>query len=135
MSPPPGIIDKVAWLHIADRRLLCVRTSGRGLFYVPGGKREPDEDDLGTLMREIAEELGVGLIATTVRPAGHFAAPADGNPEKTVEIETYFAEYVGTLSTGFEIAEQRFLASTDADQASAATRQILQHLKAKNVID
>lgn len=130
-----GIIGKVGWVHVADRRLLCVRTDGRGLFYLPGGKREPGEDDLAALMREVAEELGVGLVAATVRHIGSFAAPADGNADKTVEIEAYAADYVGTLSTGFEIAERRFLSSADDNQASAALRQILQHLKARNVID
>lgn len=130
-----GIIGKVGWIHVVDRRLLCVRTGGRGLFYIPGGKREPGEDDLAAIVREIAEELGVGLIATTLRHAGHFSAPADGTDDKIVAIEAYTADYIGTLSTGFEIAEQRFLASTDADQASAALREILKHLKARNVID
>lgn len=130
-----GAIGKVGWVHVVDRRLLAVRTGGRGLFYIPGGKREPGEDDLATLMREVAEELGVGIVATTVRHAGHFSAPADGDPARTVEIEAYTADYIGTLSAGFEIAEHRFLSSAEADLASTALRQILQHLKAKNVID
>ena len=130
-----GIIGKVGWVHVAGRKLLCVRTGGRGLFYLPGGKREPGEDDLAALVREIAEELGVGIVGATIRHVGLFAAPADGSPEKTVEIEAYQADYIGTLTTGFEIAEQRFLSSADAELASAALRKILQHLKAKNVID
>ena len=130
-----GIIGKVGWICIAKRRLLAVRTGGRGLFYIPGGKREPGEDDLAALMRETSEELGVGIVAATMRYAGRFSAPADGDTEKTVEIEAYYADYIGTLTPGFEIVEHRFLSSAETDVASTALSKILQHLKAKNVID
>lgn len=128
-------IRKVAWIHVVNRKLLCVRTGGRGLFYVPGGKPEDGEDDLNALIREIAEELGVALVPPTIRKAGRFTAPADGSPDKTVSIETYMSEFLGNLTPGFEISEARFLGSADADLASAATQEILKHLKAKNVID
>lgn len=130
-----AIIRKVAWVHIADRRLLCVRTAGRGLFYIPGGKPEAGEDDLGALLREIAEELAVALVLSTASRVGRFSAPADGAPEKTVVIDAYRADYLGTLSAGFEIAEHRFLGSADAGTMSAATLAIVDHLKARNLVD
>jgi 8-oxo-dGTP pyrophosphatase MutT (NUDIX family) len=128
-------IRKVGWIHVEKRRLLCVRSGGRGLFYIPGGKPEPGEDDPDALLREIAEELGVALLVTSIRHAGTFSAPADGNPGKTVVIEAYRADHVGDFTPGFEIAEHRFLASTDAALASAATGIVLEHLKARHVID
>lgn len=126
-------IRKVAWIHIADRRLLCVRTAGRGLFYVPGGKPEAREDDASALRREILEELGVAL--STLVLIGRFVAEADGGSGKTVAIDAYHADHSGALAMGAEIAEIRFLASADAALASAATRRILDHLKAGNLID
>ena len=130
-----GVIRKVGWLHIADRRLLCVRTAGRGLCYIPGGKPEPGEDNVAALVREIAEELAVALVPETIAHAGRFSAPADGSPDKIVEVDAYHAEFTGTLAPGSEIAEHCFLSSAESGAASAAVREVLQHLKASNVID
>lgn len=54
-------IDKVAWLHVVDGKLLAARSAGKDTWYLPGGKREEGESDVETLIREIAEELSVTL--------------------------------------------------------------------------
>lgn len=51
-SARPPFIDKIAWIHLEQRRLLTARNAGRDRFYLPGGKREPGESDLETLVRE-----------------------------------------------------------------------------------
>jgi 8-oxo-dGTP diphosphatase len=63
------MIDTVAWVHLENGRILCARARGKGVFYVPGGKREGAESDLQTLLREIAEELTVALRPGTIRHA------------------------------------------------------------------
>ncbi len=75
------VIDKVAWVRIEDGRVLCARSRGKDVYYLPGGKREPGESDLRTLVREITEEAGVLLRAETVSPLGTFEAQADGRAE------------------------------------------------------
>ena len=50
------VIDKVAWLHLEDARILSTRSRGKETYYLPGGKREPGETDEQRLRREIAEE-------------------------------------------------------------------------------
>lgn len=129
------IIHKVGWLHIVDRRLLCARSHGKALFYVPGGKPEAGEDDIAAVIREIGEELGVGLIADSVADAGRVEAPADGRDDMTVVIRLFTAGHDGDPAPHQEIAELRYLAAADAGSASAATRIILARLKADNVID
>ncbi len=64
------LIDTVAWVRIEGGRILCARPRGKDVFYIPGGKREGTETDLQTLLREIEEELTVGLIRETVVHAG-----------------------------------------------------------------
>ena len=128
-------IRKVAWAHVRDRRLLCARTGARGLFYVPGGKPEPGEDDAAALVREIAEELAVRIDPATIVPWGTFTAPADGQPGRDVIVSLYAAEGDGEPVASAEIEELRYLSSGEADCASAAAGLILQRLKATNVID
>jgi hypothetical protein len=40
IEPTDQIIDKLAWIHIVDGRILVTRTEGREKYYIPGGKRE-----------------------------------------------------------------------------------------------
>ena len=52
------VIDKLVWVLIKDGKLLAVRSKGKELFYLPGGKREIGESDVDALAREIQEEHG-----------------------------------------------------------------------------
>ena len=61
IEPTDQIIDKLAWIHIEDGRILVTRTTGRKKYYIPGGKREAGESDAQALIREIKEELSVAL--------------------------------------------------------------------------
>ncbi|MDR7275975.1 NUDIX hydrolase [Catenuloplanes atrovinosus] len=123
------VIDKVAWLHIENRRLLTARSHGRELFYVPGGKREPGESDVDTLVREIAEELTVVIDPATAVPAGVFDAPADGKSDVLVRMTCYTADCAGAPTPSAEIAELAWLGYHDRDRTSAATRRIIGHLR------
>jgi 8-oxo-dGTP pyrophosphatase MutT (NUDIX family) len=128
-------IRKIALLHICGRRVLCARSKGRDAFYVPGGKPEAGEDDMAVLHREVEEELGIGLMEGSIQPRGRFEAPADGKPGATVRVDAYAARLQGSPRAGHEIAELRYLASTDDVPVSAVTRLILNQLKADDVID
>ncbi len=68
----PGLIDTVAWVLVEEGRILCARPRGKGIFYIPGGKREGTETDLQALLREITEELTVTLQPETVRHVGTY---------------------------------------------------------------
>ncbi len=68
------MIDKLAWLTFKDQQLLCARSHGKAIYYIPGGKREAGESDEAALMREIEEELSVTLQADTLRLACEFSA-------------------------------------------------------------
>lgn len=74
------LIDTVAWVRIEGGRILCARPRGKDVFYIPGGKREGAETDLQTLLREIEEELTVGLIRETVVHAGTYETPWTTGP-------------------------------------------------------
>lgn len=51
------MIDALVWICIKDRQVLCTKTRGKDVFYMPGGKREDGESDWDGLFREIQEEV------------------------------------------------------------------------------
>ena len=49
------LIDKIALIYVKDKRILCTLSKGKDIYYLPGGKREKDESDTDTLIRECKE--------------------------------------------------------------------------------
>lgn len=64
------MIDKLAWVHLRDQKILCARSKGNDTYYFPGGKREAGESDHAALLREIKEELNVDLHPETLTYLG-----------------------------------------------------------------
>jgi 8-oxo-dGTP diphosphatase len=98
------IIEVVtAVIRDAQHRMLVVRKRGTATFMKPGGKREPGEDDLTALVRELAEELGCGVASA--RLLGVFEAPAANEPGLQVRAVTYSVEAEGAIVPAAEIEE------------------------------
>ena len=123
------MIDKVAWIHVADGRVLAARSRGKDKFYLPGGKRELGETDAETLVREIREELAVEIEPSTIEPAGEFEGQAHGKAEGTVVRTTaYSARYRGTPRASSEIEEIAGLGYADRPRVSLVAQLIFDHL-------
>ncbi|MGF1768869.1 NUDIX domain-containing protein [Enterovibrio makurazakiensis] len=123
------LIDKLAWLTIKDGKLLAVRSKGKTLFYLPGGKREAGETDEQALMREIKEELSVDLVAESLKYVETFTGPADGKAEGvSVQLTCYFADYTGELEADAEIEELAYLGTADEAITSKAAWVALEWL-------
>jgi 8-oxo-dGTP diphosphatase len=86
-------------------RVLLVRKRGTHAFMQPGGKRDPGEDDVAALSREIAEELGCDLVPTSIRPLGEFDAIAANEPGFRVQASLYGIDVTGEIMPGREIDE------------------------------
>ncbi|MFT3765817.1 MAG: NUDIX domain-containing protein [Minicystis sp.] len=129
-------IDKLAWIHVRDRRLLGARSRGKSTYYLPGGKREPGESDEAALIREINEELSIDLVPGSLRYVETFKAQADGKPEGTLaKLTCYHADFRGEPTPSAEIEELRWLSHADVVRASPVTRLILGWLLANGSID
>jgi 8-oxo-dGTP pyrophosphatase MutT (NUDIX family) len=123
------MIDKIAWIQVADGRVLAARSRGKDKFYLPGGKREPGETDAETLVREIREELGVEIAVASITPAGTFEGQAHGHPEGTlVRTTAYSAEYEGKPRACAEIEEIAWLGYADRPRVSLVAQLIFDHL-------
>ncbi|MEO3923419.1 NUDIX domain-containing protein [Micromonosporaceae bacterium B7E4] len=122
------MIDKIAWIRLEEGRILSSRSHGKDVYYLPGGKREPGETDLETLVREIEEELSVAILSGTAAPAGIFEAPAHGHPAGTVvRMTCYAADYRGVLRPANEIAEIVWLGHADRHRVSPVDQIIFDH--------
>jgi 8-oxo-dGTP diphosphatase len=118
-------IDKVAWVHVENGRVLSTRSRGKDTCYLPGGKREDGESDEACLRREIREELNVDLKPETLRKLGIWEAQAHGNPEGVkIVMACYEAQYSGVLRASAEIEEFFWLGYADRDR-SAPVDQII----------
>jgi 8-oxo-dGTP pyrophosphatase MutT (NUDIX family) len=132
----PREIDKLAWLTYSDRRVLGVRSKGKAVFYLPGGKREPGESDRDALLREIREELSVDLDGESLRLVGTFVGAADGKTDGTrVRLTCYEASHRGELEIAAEIEALDWISCADAPRCSEAMRIVLARLHELGRID
>lgn len=130
------MIDKIAWIYIEDKKVLCTRSKGKEKYYSPGGKREQGETDEETLIREVKEEVSVDIKKDTIQYYGTFEAQADGKEEGViVKMTCYTAEYEGDLQPSSEVEEINFLDTSDMDKISLAGKLIFEDLKKKRLIE
>lgn len=104
-----------------QRRLLLVRKAGTTAFMQPGGKPEQGEAPAQTLVRELAEELGLRLAHTDLRPLGEFTAPAANEPGHLVVADVFEVRLGDQVPlAAAEIEEIRWVGRADADALEVA---------------
>ena len=124
-----NVVDKIAWNHLEQGRILGARSRGKDAYYLPGGKREPGESDLDTVVREIDEEVSLTLDPATAAHLGTFEAQAHGRPDGvTVRMTCYTADHRGTPTPRNEIEEVVWLTYADRPRVSPVNQLIFDHL-------
>ena len=123
-------IDKVAWVHTREGRVLSTRSRGKDTYYLPGGKREAGESDEACVRREIKEELAVDLKQDTLRKLGTWEAPAHGMAEGMgIRMACYAGDYEGELRASAEIDEFIWLTYADRDRCAPVDKIIFDWLR------
>ena len=103
-------IDKIAFIYLKDGKILSTLSKGKDTYYIPGGKRENDETNEETLIRECKEELSIDIKRNSIKYYGTFEAQAHGKAEGImVKMTCYMAEFEGELHADSEIQEIRWL--------------------------
>ncbi len=129
IEPRDGIIEVVCWVHLREGRILCSRSQGKTLYYIPGGKREAGESEHQALVREIREELGVDLQEASIESLGIFEAQADGYPQGVkVRLSCFTAQHSGSLKPLAEVLELVWLKYADRHLIAPADRRIFDFL-------
>jgi 8-oxo-dGTP diphosphatase len=122
-------IDKIAWIRLEAGKILSTCSRGKDVYYIPGGKREPGETDIQTLVREINEELTVAIAPASATHAGTFEAQAHGHAAGiAVRMTCYTADYQGTLTPSSEVEELIWLTYADRDRVPPVDQLIFDHL-------
>lgn len=129
-------IDKLAYIHLADKKILMTRSKGKDVWYIPGGKREEGESDIQALTREVKEELSVDLLENSIEEYGVFEAQAHGKPKGTiVRMTCYTAEYSGKITPDSEIEEVDYFQYSRKLQTSPVDHLIFDDLKGRGLIE
>lgn len=103
-------IDKIAFLYLKNGKILSSLSKGKDTYYIPGGKRENNETDEETLIRECKEELSIDIKRDTLKYYGTFKAQAHGKTEGViVKMTCYMADFDGDLEANSEIQELKWL--------------------------
>ena len=109
-------IDKIAFLYLKDGKILSTLSKGKDTYYIPGGKREGNETDGETLVRECKEELTIDINKDTIKYYGTFEAQAHGKAEGIlVKMTCYMADFDGELKADSEIQEIKWLDYSNLD--------------------
>jgi 8-oxo-dGTP diphosphatase len=103
MSAPIRIV--AALIRDPQGRVLLVRKRGTAAFMQPGGKRDPGEDDVSALARELHEELGCQVRPETFAALGTFECVAANEPDRRVNAAVYRVDVTGEIAARAEIDE------------------------------
>jgi 8-oxo-dGTP pyrophosphatase MutT (NUDIX family) len=113
-----------------DQRILLVRVRDNALWYLPGGTIEAGESDEVALVREISEELGVEIDASSVSPAICVVGPAYGRDDD-VELNCYTAQWEGEIRALAEISELGWFGPDDRAEVAPAVKLLFDELWSK----
>ena len=118
---PRRIHVSAAVITDAEGRLLLVRKAGTTAFMQPGGKPEPNETPAETLVRELAEEVGLRIHSDALEALGTFAASAANEPGFEVVADVFRVD-IGNQrpEPAAEIAELRWVTRAEASEIDVA---------------
>ena len=122
-----------AVIHDAEGRLLLIRRGhppGEGLWSLPGGRVEPDENDHEAVIREIREETGLWIA-----PGALLGSVERPGPDGSVfDIRDYEAAVTGgDLVPGDDASDARWVGPEDMRSLSV-TPGLAEALSAWNVL-
>lgn len=115
MSGLPVIHVVAALITDSAGRLLLVRKRGTDRFMQAGGKPEPGETSEAALARELGEELGLRVPASSLEPIGGYVTEAANEAGHRLEAEVFRLQVDTPVTPRAEIEELRWATLQEAD--------------------
>ena len=124
---------RVSAVLITDysNRALVVRKHGTERYMQPGGKPEAGETPAETAARELAEELGIHVLPSQLRPIGQHRADAANEAGHTVVADCFALMIDSSQTSGAaispqaEIADARWITPQDELALAPLSAEIL----------
>ena len=110
-------------------QILLVRKRGTSKFMQPGGKPEPGETPLDTVLREIKEELGLELAPGQLEYHGQWSGDAANEAQTALLAHLFSLRHSGALEPRAELEEILWI-----DPAEALQRKDLAPLLREKVL-
>jgi len=123
-------VETIAWVDVDGHgRVRMVRPRGKPLLFMPGGKKEPGEDDVAALARELREELDVRLDEASAFARFVVEERAYGPVDPTVvKMACYAARVHGVPQPASEIEAQEFVGLDQSHRVPPAGHAVLARL-------
>jgi 8-oxo-dGTP pyrophosphatase MutT (NUDIX family) len=133
-------LEVSALVLVRDRRVLMVRSRGRDVLYMPGGKIEPGESPVEAAVREAMEETALRLTPADVAEFATVVEDAHDQAAGTVVRMHLFRVLPGlaedqTPVASAEVDHIEWVSSADADRCPPAGVETLRLLVAASLID
>lgn len=120
MPPSPSLMIATACLLDRNGRVLLVRKRDTRYYMLPGGKAEPGETPVQTLVRELREELGIEIQQQALDPLGRFEAQAANEPGHRVCADVFVGKLDGSVEPLAELESLVWLEVFKPDQGPLA---------------
>lgn len=103
------VLPTAGLIIIKDNRLLLAYSKNKKAWYLPGGKIDPGESAVDTILRESFEELSLSLDTRLLSYYCHISATAYGEtPGLMMEQECFIYEGNDEIRPGNEIEAVRY---------------------------
>lgn len=135
IEPSEQLIEKLAWIHIVDGKILSTFNKAMTKYNIPGGKRKVNESDAQALSRVIKKALRVDLQLSSLSFIGIFETQTEGRKVGIlVRMTCYTATYTGDISSYSEIDKIAWLNYADRDKVSKVDQLIFDFLKDEHML-
>lgn len=117
---PAPLIEKVGAAIVRNKRVLVVQKAGQPSpeFFTAGGKIEKGETHYETLVRELKEELNVGVERIEYLGSFRDVAVFEAVP---ILIHAYYVEVIGEPRPSAEIRKLKWVGKNDKDNISISS--------------